>query len=167
MSTYTDIQDLINSNLGSGTKITATKHREVEQALLNYIQANLASTGDIKPIKCDITYLNANFEIDGLGKNLRAGWAICNGNNGTDNLAGRTIIGYGTGFSGLSGIGGSPDAVLVAHDHPIALGIATGSSIGGSGIYDIGGGTRTGTAGESGIGKNMQPYTIELYIQKI
>jgi hypothetical protein len=35
----------------------------------------------------------ARFEVDGLGKVLREGWAICNGNNGTDNLTGRVGIG--------------------------------------------------------------------------
>jgi hypothetical protein len=35
------------------------------------------------------------------------GWAICNGNNGTDNLTGRVGIGFGLGFSTLGAIGGS------------------------------------------------------------
>ena len=95
MSTYTDIQDLINANLASGNKIPALKHREVEHALLNYIEANLFQAGDIKRIKCDLIYLTAHFEVDGLGKNFRLGWAICNGNNGTDDLAGRVGVGYG------------------------------------------------------------------------
>jgi len=85
MSTYADIFDLIDTNLASGNKIPASKHREVEHALLDYIQANLSQSGDIKRVKCDITYLNDNFDVNGLGKNLRLGWAICNGNNGTDN----------------------------------------------------------------------------------
>ena len=66
--TYSEIFDLIDTNLASGNKIPALKHREVEHALLDYIQANLSQSGDIKRIKCDITYLNENFEVDGLGK---------------------------------------------------------------------------------------------------
>lgn len=33
---YTEVLDLINTNLASGSNITATEHREVEIALLNY-----------------------------------------------------------------------------------------------------------------------------------
>jgi hypothetical protein len=169
MATYQEILDLINVNLQSGTKIPATKHRQVEIALLDYIQANLAQSGDIKPIKADTNYLNANFDANGLGKNLRLGWAICNGNNGTPNIGGRTIVGYGTGFTTLNAIGGSKDAVLVSHSHSIAtspndaFGYATvkaSSSTGGTAVT-------TSTVGESGIDKNMQPYIVQLYIMKL
>ena len=44
MATYTDIKDLIDANLASGTKIPAIKHREVEMALLDYIEANFYFT---------------------------------------------------------------------------------------------------------------------------
>jgi hypothetical protein len=167
MSAYTDLQDLINSNLASGTKITATKHRQVELALLDFIQLNSSQSGDIKIVKCDLTYLNANFEVDGLGKNLRAGWAICNGNNGTDNFAGRVVVGYGTGYSVLSSTGGSKDAVLVAHAHTNTFGIVAGGNISGSGSYAVNSNVNTTTEGVSGTDKNMQPYIIELYIQKL
>ena len=36
--TYSEIQNLIDTNLASDTKIPALKHREVEHALLDYIQ---------------------------------------------------------------------------------------------------------------------------------
>jgi len=181
--TYSDISDLIDENLSSGTKITAVKHREVEHALLDYIQANIAQSGDIKRIKCDITYLNDNFEIDGLGKNLRLGWAICNGNNGTDNLAGRVGVGYGIGWSVLGQTGGSKDAVVVEHSHSLRSaswstnntdGLATsnsiaGRSLAGTNYYSAG---STGfkfvqDTGVSGTDKNMQPYIIQLYIMKL
>ena len=81
--TYQDILDLINANLASGSKIPAVKHREVETALLDFIQSNVAQQYDIKAIYANSTYLGDNFEANGLGKNLRTGWAICNGNNGT------------------------------------------------------------------------------------
>jgi hypothetical protein len=113
-STYPGITDLINNNLANGSKITAPKHREVEIALLNTYKTY--QSGDIKAIKCDITYLNANFETDGLGR-ICVQDGRCNGNNGTDNITGRTIIGHGLGYSVLSGIGGSKDAVVVEHSH--------------------------------------------------
>jgi len=169
--TYSEIQELIDTNLASGNKIPAVKHREVEHALLDYIQANLSQSGDIKRIKCDITYLNENFEVDGLGKNLRLGWAICNGNNGTDNLAGRVGVGYGSGYSILGGIGGSKDAVLVEHSHTLKYGLTgTGTKYPENPyISDILGGSMesTNTVGVSGTDKNMQPYIIQLYIMKL
>jgi hypothetical protein len=171
MATYNEILELINTNLASGGKIPAAKHREVEIALLNFIQQSTSQQGDIKRIKCDITYLQANFESNGLGKNLRLGWAICNGNNGTDDLTGRVGIGYGIGYSTLSGTGGSKDAVVVEHTHS-------------AGSYNTGSGTtlftnkgltsgtdvlysRTQSTGVSGVDKNMQPYIIQLYIMKL
>ncbi len=175
--TFTEINDLIDANLASGTKITAIKHREVEHALLNYIQVNLSQSGDIKVIKCDIAYLNANFEVDGLGKNLRLGWAICNGNNGTENIGGRTIIGYGTGYSTFSAIGGNKDAVVVAHSHTVTpdtnYGLDAGDGVSRRRTDYISAGINSpisvtvNTTGVSGTDKNLQPYIVELYIQKL
>jgi len=169
--TYEQISELIDINLASGQKIPALKHREVEHALLDYIQANLAQSGDIKRIKCDLAYYTANFEVDGLGKNLRLGWAQCNGNNGTDDLTGRVGIGYGLGYSTFGAPGGSKDAVLVEHSH----GIKYASTSGGTKypetpyIGDTIGGDMQGTStvGVSGIDKNMQPYIVQLYIMKL
>src|SRR3990172_7767925 len=126
--TYSEINALIDEKLASGNKIPALKHREVEHALLDYIQANIAQAGDIKRVKCDITYLNDNFESDGLGKNLRLGWAICNGNYGTDNLAGRVGVGYGIGYSSLGAVDGSKDAVVVSHNHSTLIPVQNISS---------------------------------------
>lgn len=169
--TYQDISDLIDLNLASGTKIPAFKHRQVEHALLDYIQANIAQSGDVKRVKCDLAYLTANFEVNGLGKNLRLGWAICNGNNGTDDLAGRVGIGYGLGYSVLGQIGGSKDAVVVEHSHVLKYG---SNGIGTKYpetpyISDtIGGDMQPAqTTGVSGTDKNMQPYIINLYIMKL
>ena len=168
--TYNSVLGLINSNLANGTKITAVKHREVEIALLNFIQSNLSQSGDIKVIKANATYLANNFEVDGLGKNLRAGWAICNGNNGTDNLQGRVPIHYSADFP-LGTVGGSKDAVVVSHSH----GIKYGTSSPGTKypetpyISDVLGGDMQGTelTGVSGTDKNMQPYLATVYIMKL
>jgi hypothetical protein len=78
---------------------------------LDYIQANLSQQGD-GVLKCTLQYLQDNFEVDGLGKVLREGWAICNGNNGTDNLTGRVGIGFGLGYSTLGAIGGSATYIV-------------------------------------------------------
>ena len=167
--TYQDILDLINANLASGSKIQAVKHREVETALLDFIQSNSAQQYDIKAIYANSTYLGDNFDSNGLGKNLRTGWAICNGNNGTPNISNRVIVSYGSDFPTLNAVGGSKDAVVVAHSHSIAtspndaIGYVTAKtslSTGGTAI-------NTNSAGESGVNKNMQPYIVLVYIMKL
>ncbi|KAA2244561.1 hypothetical protein F0L74_00875 [Chitinophaga agrisoli] len=50
--------------------------------------------GDVIEVDCDAAYMQANFDNTGLGINERAGWAICNGNNGTQNRGGRFAVGY-------------------------------------------------------------------------
>ena len=172
--THQEILDLINANLASGSKIQAVKHREVEKALLDFSNQNSAQQYDIKAIYANSTYLGNNFESNGLGKNLRAGWAICNGNNGTPPMQGRTIVNYGGDFPTLNAVGGSKDAVVVAHNH--AMGDQSGSS--GSGTTNIRylgreiesnslGIPYTDFSGESGVGKNMQPYIVLVYIMKL
>lgn len=182
--TYSQLQALIDDNLQTGSNIPAVKHREVEHALLDYIQANLFQTGDIKTVSCDLTYLNANFETNGLGKNLRLGWAICNGaKHGTittPNIQGRTIIGYGTesGKSyALGQTGGSKDAVIVDHNHNYTIPLdGQGSGAGNmQSLTDTRGndeklityGTGQANGGQSGTDKNMQPYITQLYIMKL
>jgi len=142
---------------------------------LDYIQANLSQSGDIKPIKCDITYLNANFEPSGLGKNLREGWAICNGNihsgQQVENIAGKTIVGFGGSFTTFSQEIGSPDTVVVAHSHNIRRNNNDAGGAGAQYTLDNSGSSivfsTTESAGVSGAGKNYQPSIILLYIQKL
>ena len=170
--TYSEISDLIDNNLASGQKIPATYHREVEHALLDYIEANLFQSGDIKVIKCDATYLSNNFESDGLGKNLRLGWAICNGNNGTVNLIGKVPIHYSADFP-LGTTGGNKDAVVVEHSHTVffeeyATGLTANPGYdGGSNNYTVDQTKTTSTTGVSGTNKNMQPYQAMVYIMKL
>ena len=168
--TYQDILDLINLNLASRSRIPAVKHREVETALLDFIQSNVAQQYDIKAIYANSTYLGENFDSNGLGKNLRTGWAICNGNNGTPNLQGRVLIHYSADFP-LGTVGGSKDAVVVEHTHLIdqifnehADGYKVGS---GGGTVEGVGTQNVQTTGVSGTNKNMQPYLAIVYIMKL
>ena len=165
--TYTEIEALINANLASGNKIPADKHREVEFALLNFIQENLFQSGDIKAIKCDVNYLNDNFEADGRGKNLRLGWRILS------EASGRTLVSMGVGFA-LGQTGGSKDAVVVEHSHTYTqYQLDQEVSTNGSGVRSLNknntqvGNFTTSTVGVSGTDKNLQPYYVILYIEKI
>jgi hypothetical protein len=167
----TDLQALVNSNLSSGSQITAVLHREVETALINEI----ALLYEVKELDCPDAFRIANFDSTGLGINLMVGWAICNGANGTRNRNGRTPIGYdATNYPIIGAGGGSKDAVVVAHTHTI--GDQSGSSGSGStGVRFIGkeiesnslGVPSTDSTGESGTDKNMQPYIVTLFIQRI
>lgn len=60
------------------------------------------------------------FPIGGIimwsGTVAPAGWAICNGQNGTPNLTDRFIVGAGSSYS-VTNSGGSKDAVVVQHSH--------------------------------------------------
>lgn len=49
---------------------------------------------DVKMVQCDMAYLAANFQNDGLGISERLGWQICNGLRGTQNMGGRFPMGY-------------------------------------------------------------------------
>ena len=168
--TYQDILDLINANLASGSKIPAVKHREVETALLDFIQSNVAQQYDIKAIYANSTYLGDNFDSNGLGKNLRTGWAICNGNNGTPNISNRVIVSYGSDFPTLKAVGGSKDAVVVEHNHTGHVIKATSTWRGGGDDSGDNATSTTGnvsTTGVSGTNKNMQPYIVLVYIMKL
>ena len=140
-----------------------------------WLKDNIWRTGDVKEVDCTNIYLNANFDETGLGINKRIGWAICNGANGTRDRRGRVSVGYdATNYPILGAPGGSKDAVVVEHSHKI--GDQSGSS--GSGTTNtryIGkeiesnllGIPYTDNTGVSGTDKNMQPYIVSLFIQKL
>lgn len=181
MSNY---KALINA-LGDGEKNTASELR----AVFNAFAPSLYLKGDVKEIDCDNTYLALNFDNTGLGVNDRSGWAICNGLNGTRDRNGKVAIGYGSGYVTIGATGGSTDAILLEHDHllfspsssatdinvgtntyPVANSDGTGW---GNELYRIRGGYTSPTLGKSsktgvvGTNKNMQPYIVSLFIQKL
>ena len=184
MITYTSVWNIILDKLAPGTNITALKHQDVEKALLDFTESQWLP-GDIKEVDCTNQYITDNFDSNGIGINERLGWAICNGYNGlTRNRTGRVSVAYGN--TSLSGaltfssvgttisspvIGGSKDAIVVSHAHGIKYGAsATGSKYPETPyISDTIAGNMQGTefAGESGTDKNMQPYIVTLFIQKL
>jgi hypothetical protein len=183
MATYSEISTLILNLLPTGQQISASNHRTVEQALLDFAESQWL-TGDVKEIDCTNSYITDNFESNGLGKNERLGWAICNGQNGTRNRTGRVSVGYGLTSIGSAPIfpsigttldnpiiGGSKDAVVVSHSHTIKYGgSATGTKypespyITDTIVGDMKGTESTGVPGDD---KNMQPYIVTLFIQKL
>ena len=176
-TTYQQVSDLINKNLASGIRIQANKHREVEFALLDFSNQNSAQQYDIKAIYANSTYLGDNFESNGLGKNLRTGWAICNGKNSTPNIGGRVIVSYGGAFTTLNATGGEKDHVLTeselpAHSHGLpshfggALDIQSLTTTNGAdeGLSET---NRTANTGTGQPHNNMPPYIVLVYIMKL
>lgn len=173
--TITDLQNLIDTNLANASGITASEHREVEEALLN----EFARLYEVKELDIPSDqlpgFLTTNFDGTGKGIGDYDGFAICNGQNGTRDRRGRTSIGYDPLFYNIIGAtGGSKDAVLVSHSHPYTqYQLDQEVSTTGSGVRALNknniqtGVFTTSTVGESGIGKNMQPYIVTLFIQRI
>lgn len=84
---YSNLQR-IETLIGLKGVIAALDARLTQQVI------NVWKRGDIIELDCGPGYLAANFDGSGLGVNERAGWAICNGNNGTRNRGGRFPVGY-------------------------------------------------------------------------
>jgi microcystin-dependent protein len=131
MPTYSEVQAKILANLGTGSQITAEKHREVENDLLNFARDIAESQwlpGDVKEVDCNSQYITLHFEDDGMGKvgGPREGWAICNGNNLTKNRMGRVSVGFGTlgntvytmETNGSPNIGGAQTHALTVTEMP-------------------------------------------------
>ena len=164
------VSSFTNINAGSGITITG-----LGTTLNPYLITSKSDLQyDTKEIVCDSLYLSNNFDLTpgitmGLGKNLRLGWAIMNGNNGTLNDDGRVVVGYGTSYNILNDTAGSKDAVVVAHNHTVNAVRTTSVALpeGGSGAYGTNQTLTTSTVGESGIDKNMQPYVVRLRIMKL
>lgn len=124
----------------------------------------------------DVTtqYIADNFDETGLGKNLCLGFAICNGHNGTKNRDGRSSIAYGSNFGFVGVLGGSKDAVVVAHSHTYTqYQLDQEVSANGNGVRSLNkndtqvGDFSTSSSGISGADKNYHPYIVTLTIMKL
>lgn len=139
------------------------------QELVNFMNIHSAALQfEIKEMAVTQAYVDVNFDVTGLGTNLCLGFAICNGQNGTPNLDGRTTIAFGDVYSNIGGFGGSKDAVVVAHSHTYTYEHAQG--VGVPGAEDGSSSILTGNTsitGESGVNKNMQPYVVHLKMMKL
>lgn len=120
---------------------------------------------------------------------IPAGFALCDGTNGTPDLRNRFIVGAGDTYT-LGATGGSADATLVSHTHSVSdPGHSHSIPTNGTGVRWNAGGitggsftaTKTGsgntgsattgisvsTEGESGTNKNLPPYYSLAYIMRI
>lgn len=132
VTTYQEVSDLIITNLADDSQITASKHRDVENALLIFAKEIAEAQwlpGDVKEVDCTLAYINLQFDANGVGiiGKEREGWAICNGYNGlTKNRAGRVPVGWDktkTVFesgktNGMGQTGGSERHVLAVDQMP-------------------------------------------------
>lgn len=192
MATYNEVLAIINANLASGSNISASSHRLVEETLLDFAESQWL-TGDVKEVDCTAEYILANFESNGLGINERVGWAICNGQNGTKNRSGRVSVAYGTGYTTMGATGGFSTHTLQSSEIPahyhfgmygaqlgsldsygslnhVAASARSGtnsSNYGMAGTNSTPNVARTSTTGSGGAHNNMQPYIVTLFIQKI
>lgn len=170
--TNTQITALITAIQDNGAN-TALEVRNVLTAIKNAC----VLPNEVKWIKLQNSDLSTYFVSTGgtaglgIAGTLYEGWAICNGNNTTTNDSGRVSIAYGTNYTTLGATGGSKDAVVVEHSHAFRSDnyeIADGLKLGELNAFQTGVANQTtDLAGESGINKNMQPYVVELKIQRI
>jgi len=140
------------------------------QQLIDFMNINVGTRQyQFIELYVDQAYIDDNFDSTGLGVGICEGIAICNGNNGTPNDDGNVHIAYGTNYSVINAVGGSKDAVVVAHTHDFDL----AGDAGGDGFITFNDGNGAGksytteSTGVSGTNKNMPPYRVVLRCMKL
>lgn len=163
--------------------------------------ATTQSLGDNSTKIATTAYVDANINASGLPTGvilmwsgsiatIPAGFAFCDGTNGTPDLRDRFIVGTGLSY-GVAATGGSADAVVVEHTHVATVTdpghrhtISPNSNwsqqdgIRSSWTPQLGGSSNTSTVktgvtvknsfeGESGENKNLPPYYALAYIMKL
>ena len=128
--------------------------------------------GQVGIFKVTQTWIDDNFDSTGLGKLEALGWAKRNGSNLTLNQEGKFSLNQGdVPYNVIGAVGGYTDSIVVAHSHVEKAGtsnVGTQSVI----VAATGSGTNatsnfTQTFGESGVGRNMPPYLIDLWLERV
>lgn len=146
------------------------------QELVDLLSLNVGTLQyEVKTLYVNQEYIDTNFDETGLGINLCAGFAICNGANGTVSVDGLVDVGYGTNYNVIGGFGGSETHTLTESELPVIQPSVSNSAGGdtGGGAFATGNATEGGgTFGLNTFGggqphNNMQPYIIALKIMKL
>ena len=147
------------------------------QELVDLLSLNVGTLQyEVKTLYVNQEYIDTNFDETGLGINLCAGFAICNGANGTVSVDGLVDVGYGTNYNVIGGFGGEAmhqltENEMPTHTHDFVIPATSGA--GGSNAVNFNGNNNsptTLTTQPKGLGdfhNNMQPYIIALKIMKL
>lgn len=181
------ILDLINNNIRNKLpKVIKSEHANVEEALLNAVFIPY----QVIELDCPQQFIDDNFDLApgstmGLGKNLMLGFAMSNGNNGTQDRRRRTSVAYdprayvsGHNYSIMGNTFGEETHQLTIeempkHDHVLPSDLSGGAdmeSVVSSGGSDEGfgnDGVKTAETGGVQAHNNMQPSIVTLVIQRI
>lgn len=167
-------------------EVSGVLSRHTVQQLVDYLRSQSTSYQyEVKFIRApNNQYIADNFDMlagpnQGLGKEegLWNGWAICNGNNGTDNYDGQTLIGYGPNYPVVGNALGEKNHVLSlseipSHSHTINNIKGYNNSFGTNGFYDRSQGASSAAIVSDNAGgglahNNMQPSVVILMIMKL
>lgn len=150
--------------------------------LITFVGAQAsAKQYEIKYIRApDSAYITDNFDMSiipeqGIGKvgGLWEGWAICNGNNGTDNIDGQVLMGWGAVYNTVGDFIGEATHLLTvtempSHSHPIKSNLISAGGGGGTLPNPSGSGTANTEAVGGGVAhNNIQPSMVVLIIMKL
>jgi hypothetical protein len=189
---FDDAVAFAKNGTGERMRITTTGAVSFGATGTNYGSSGqvLTSQGDAPPIWAAVSGIPVGGIImwSGSVASIPAGWALCNGANGTPNLLDRFIVGAGSGYN-PGNTGGSKDAIVVTHSHtatvtdpshshtygtsssgvqgnpanpnPFGAGPAYYTSTAFTGIT-----VSNSTEGSSGTNANLPPYYALAYIMK-
>lgn len=154
------------------------------QSLIITEPIRIYEVGQVGVFTMTPTQFTDNFDGTGLGRNTMLGWALRNGNNGTKNQQGKFSLNKGESpYDVIGAIGGSANSVLIGHSHEVGsyekegepntitytnIGLQEGSS----NLYKYTkkkGQANNGadTPSEDGVGKNMPPYLIDVWVERV
>lgn len=155
---------------------------EEQAARITELEAYISALDGRRPIEMiDADDLFLFDGATGLGQSIWAGWALCDGRNGTPDLRARFIAGYdpGTAEYGIEATGGAANVTLTAaqsglpeHSHtiPVAAVAGAGTSGGRSGTLGPDASTSGVTGGPKNAAEaheNRPPFYTLAFVKKI
>lgn len=136
----------------------------------------LRTVGEIQMLGA-LGFVNTDYDTTGLGAGNALGWALCNGQNGTDNLQEKFVVGMAPNtvdYAAPGQLGGAASVILdltqmPRHNHAQKTLRGGASGTGGDSLHDYNynGGSQTGDAGSSQPHENRPPFYTVVYRQWI